>query len=111
MKGSAALNLYRINKERVKFPGSEKMAAACGSSHDTFSTNTPSTAGTSRGAGSTVRSIPTAIPLNPKQVDSFWKKTWEMFKEYVLSVGSAVKLVKDVVSSVGQGIINKFLFD
>ncbi len=48
IKGSAALNLYRINKERVKFRGSDKMAAACGSSHGTYSTNTPSKAGTSR---------------------------------------------------------------
>ncbi len=85
MKDSAALNLYRINKERVKFPGSDQMADACGSPENETRQTVSTATGTSY--------IPREIPLNEKQQDSFWKKTWNAFKtvaKFVLCAGYVV---------------------
>ena len=72
---STAFNLYRINKARVRFPGSEKVAANCGGSE---------VAPTPPGADDSVMPV---IDLDEEQQESFWNTTWEAFKEYCSGVG------------------------
>ena len=84
--GSAGICLYQINRDRLDFPGSERMAAVSG--------------------GSTVALVPkraadalsarNRIHLNKKQQESFWKKMWAMFTSSV-AVG--------VLAAVGIAVI------
>ena len=79
-RGSAAFNLYRINRARIRFPGCESLASLTG---ETESQISPST------------EIP-AIELGKEEQDSFWKKTWDMFKEYCLKTSVIVGIVGTV---------------
>ena len=67
---STAFNLYRINIVRVRFPGSEGLAAICGGSE--VAPATPDLDDSE---------IP-PIDLDEEQQESFWNTTWEVFKEY-----------------------------
>ena len=84
-RGSAAFNLYRINRARIQFPGCEYLASvSVGLAEETATQTSPSTALT-RTAGSSPRGEASEIPaieLGEEEQDSFWKKTWKMFKEY-----------------------------
>lgn len=89
-RNSAAFSLYRANKARLRFLGSElNVAAICGGSE---------VAPISPFADDYV--MP-AIDLDEEQQESFWSKTWEAFKEYSLSVG----VVLGVLSTVGIAIL------
>ena len=100
MKDSAAFNFYRINKNRLEIPGSEEITAACGYSeneaHQPLSSLSPS-------QSTNFTDIPRAIPLNDKQQESFWEKTWRMFK-------ACCKTVGHVVLSAISHLVLKFIF-
>ena len=86
---STAFSLYRINRARVTFPGSEKVAAICGGSE--AASTTP---------GLDDSEIP-PIDLDEEQQESFWNTTWEAFKKYCASIG----VVFGVTAIVGIAIL------
>ena len=89
---STAFSLYRINIARVRFHGTEEVAAICGGSEVV-----PTTPGFEDSEIS-------LIDLDEEQQESFWNTTWEVFKEHCLSIGA----VLGVISSVGIAILRGF---
>ena len=85
---SARINLYRINKNRVRFDGSENLGAACSSESDTS-------------VGIPDHNIPGEIPLNREQQEAFWKNTWESFKCYCFTVLGR----RDIVAGLGFAVL------
>ena len=84
-KDSAAFNLYRINRDRVRFPGCEHLASVSGGSTEETETQTSPSAACTRTAGPSTRGDASQIPaieLSKEEQDSFWKTTWEMFKKH-----------------------------
>ena len=112
IKDSAALNLYRINKKRLKFPGSENVAKACGSSESETRNRLPLQAGPSQtnSQSACATNIPTVIPLNQEQRASFWQRTWKMYISFLSSIGSTGSTLVGVANSVMTRIRN-FFFD
>ncbi|XP_078378851.1 uncharacterized protein LOC144661993 [Oculina patagonica] len=98
-KSSAAFNLYRINRGRIRFPGSEYLASVTGGfAEETESQSSPSTAlaCTARPPpGGDDSEIP-GITLGAKEQDSFWKKTWEVFKEHCLKASVILGVIATV---------------
>ena len=92
-RSSTAITLYRINRNRLRFPGSGRLATACSGSE---------VAPTSPGA---VGSEIPMIDLNEEQQETFWKTTWRAFMEYcsrvhvVLgNIGSAsIEFIKSII--------------
>ena len=110
---SAAFNLYRINTGRIRFPGSEKLAAACGGSEKVPTSTGRETLAVVCGVSKVVPTFPGAdesekpkIDFDEEEQDSFWESTWEMFKEYCLQNPTAVL---GAVLSFGAAILKKFL--
>ena len=75
-RDSSPFSLYLINIGRVRFPGSEMLAAICGGSEATP---------TSPDLDHSAEMPP--IDLNAGQQASFWNRTLEAFKKYCLSIG------------------------
>ena len=93
IRGSARINLYRINRNRCIFPdGSVNIEAACSSEMQTEIAATAAQRGDDQ--------IPDVIPLNQEQHNKFWKNTWESFKEYCINVLKRPELV-----SVGLAVL------
>jgi len=86
--GSAGICLYKINRDRIKFPGSESVAALCSGSQVALTS-----------ASVVGASVIPLIYLNEGQQESFWKKMWAMFK-------SSCSGIVDVISDVGSKIIS-----
>ena len=86
---STAFSLYRINIARVRFPGSEEVAAICGGSEG---------ASTTPGLDDSEIS---PIDLDKEQQESFWNTTWEAFKEHCLRTG----IVLGAICTMGAGIL------
>ena len=86
---STAFSLYRINIARVRFPGSEEVAAICGGSEG---------ASTTPGLDDSEIS---PIDLDKDQQESFWNTTWEAFKEHCSSIG----IVLGAICTMGAGIL------
>ena len=77
---------------RVRFPGSEEVAATCGGSQIAHTT-----------PGLEDSEI-SPIDLDEEQQESFWNTTWEAFKNYCSSIG----VVLSVTGTVGIKILRGF---
>ncbi len=98
-KGSAAFNLYRINKGRIRFPECDNLASVSGGfAEETQSQSSQSTALAiaRQSPGGDDSEIP-VIELSAKEQDTFRKKTWEMFKGHCLKAA----VILGVIGAVG----------
>ena len=110
-RGSAAFNLYRINRARIRFAGSENLASASSGCTEETETQTPSSAASTGIARPSPRGeasqIPGVIALGKEEQDSFWKKTWEMFKKHCLKTSVLLSVIS-TVGSAGFAILKMF---
>ena len=89
---SSAFSLYRINRARVRFPGSDEVAAICVGSEVA-----PTTLSLDESE------IP-PIDLDEEEQESLWNTTWEAFKEHC----SSISVVLSVICTLSIGILRGF---
>ncbi|KAL9980642.1 hypothetical protein ACROYT_G009252 [Oculina patagonica] len=94
MKSSSRINLYRISKNRCRFPsGSVNIEAPCSSEMQAAI------------AAEADDQIPDLIPLSQEQHDEFWKNTWDSFKVYCTEMLERPELVTTVGLAVLLGLL------
>ena len=104
MSNSSAITWYRMNKDRLTFPGSPTPPATVAAySHSCEDENLnqvlipENECDTTQGPND-LGDIPREIPLNQEQEEKFWKKIWSAFV-------SGCRKVKHSVASLGHAVL------
>lgn len=99
MSVPSGLTWYRINKDRLKFPGSSAAPAAVAYGHSCEDDNQllMPECDTTQGPDDP-GNIPREIPLNQEQEEKFWKKIWSAFV-------NGCKEVKHLVTNLSHAVL------